>query len=87
MVARHIGHDWKDVCKSLGVTQGEQDTLEYDNRFNLIARITNMLIQWRRRQEGDPSEDQMINTLYSTFQKCGFEVKTDQEIEVNIDII
>ena len=84
-VARQIGHHWKEVGESLGVTQGELETLEYDNRFNLTARITNMLIQWRQRQERDPSD--ILKTLYSTFQKCGFEIETDQTIEVNIDII
>ena len=83
-VAGQIGHHWKEVGYSLGLTKAQLETLQHDNTHSLIDLITDMLIQWKQRQ--DLSEDQMINTLYSTFRKCGFEVESDRTIEVNIDI-
>ena len=83
-VAGQIGHHWMEVGYSLGFTKAQLETIEHDYT-GLIDIITAMLIQWRRRQ--NLSEDQMINTLYSTFRKCGFEVELDQTIEVNINII
>ena len=86
-VAGQIGHHWKEVGYSLGLTKAQLETLQHDNTHSLIDLITAMLIQWKQRQGGDLSDDQMVNTLYSTFRKCGFKVEPDQTIEVNINIV
>ena len=85
-VACQIGHHWMEVGYLLGFTKAQLETIEHDYT-RLIDLITAMLIQWRQRQEGDLSQDQMLNTLYSTFQECELENKSDLTIEVNTDII
>ena len=85
-VAGQIGHQWMEVGYLLGFTKAELENIEHDYT-RLIDINTNMLIQWKQRQEGDLSEDQMLNTLNSTFQECKLENKAYWTIEVNTDII
>lgn len=73
-----IGNQWKRLGYKLGFNQTELENIEENNRWNRSDMITDMLIKWRQRQVEEPQ----ISTLYNALKQCGYELESEQSIQV-----
>lgn len=58
-ISEHIGSDWKQLGRALGLSKTDLDGIEEENRFNLRDRIHGLFHLWKQRKGPDATVQQL----------------------------
>ena len=65
-LTEHLGRQWKDLARSLGLTENDLECIADENPTNLREKIRQSLLLWQKRYQEKATKTALVCALYDS---------------------